>query len=93
MLAAEAEQLAEVGYGPAGGAGGGGGGVLKEGWVTKRAVSASRPFKNWRRRYVVLGPDRISWRMSEASTALSSAVAPSAAAVRHLLPGRTQPPP
>jgi len=55
MLAAEAVQLAEAGYGPAGGAGGaggGGGGVLKEGWVTKRAVSASRPFKNWRRRSV-----------------------------------------
>lgn len=39
--------------------------VLKAGWLTKRAVSAWRPFKNWRHRFVVLTADTLSWHETE----------------------------
>ena len=39
--------------------------VLKAGWLTKRAVSAWRPFKTWRSRYLVLTADTLSWHETE----------------------------
>ena len=43
---------------------------LKQGWLTKQSVSAWQPFKNWRRRHVVLSADKISWHDSEGSLIL-----------------------
>ena len=37
-------------------------GVVHEGWVTKRAVSAPGWLKNWRRRHVRLLANRLEWR-------------------------------
>jgi hypothetical protein len=36
-------------------------GCLHEGWLFKRAVSATI-YKNWKRRWLVVWPDRIEWR-------------------------------
>ena len=36
-------------------------GCLHEGWLFKRAVSATL-YKNWKRRWLVVWPDRIEWR-------------------------------
>ena len=34
---------------------------LKEGWLSKYAVSAPTPLKNWKRRWLVLQPQLIMW--------------------------------
>ena len=39
--------------------------VIKSGWLTKRSVTAPGPFKNWRRRYIVLKQHVIIWRHNE----------------------------
>ena len=36
-------------------------GVIKCGWLLKRSVTAPEPFKNWRRRWIVLKANVISW--------------------------------
>ena len=36
--------------------------VIKSGWLTKRSVTAPGPFKNWRRRYIVLKQHVIIWQ-------------------------------
>ena len=39
--------------------------VIKSGWLTKRSVTAPGPFKNWRRRYIVLKQHVIIWQHNE----------------------------
>ena len=34
-------------------------------WLVKQSVSGWGPFKNWKKRYVVLCPDRIEWRTGQ----------------------------
>ena len=38
-------------------------------WLVKQSVSAWGPFKNWKKRYVVLCPDRIEWRTGQEDAA------------------------
>ena len=39
--------------------------VIKSGWLTKRSVTAPGPFKNWRRRYIVLKQHVIIWQHND----------------------------
>lgn len=37
------------------------GGAVLQGWFSKRSVTAPAPFKNWRKRFIVLHPDSVAW--------------------------------
>ena len=68
-----------------------GGAHQHAGWLKKRSVSATH-FKNWRRRWIAVGPDAITWHLDE-SARVRGSLPLAGATLRGAEQGSTHPPP